>query len=56
MNACWFRVPGVAYCFGDQPADDGGVVGAGAGGWDGLAGAGFTFAERGCAPRGPARH
>src|ERR1700722_8880178 len=44
MNACWFRVPGVAYCFGDELADDGDAAGAGVADWDGLAGAGFAFA------------
>src|SRR5580693_7759341 len=46
MNACWFRVPGVACCFGDELADDsaGDTDGAGAAGRDGLAGAGLTFA------------
>src|ERR1700723_46403 len=43
MNACWFRVPGVAYCFGDELADDADPAGAGVTGWDGLAGAGATF-------------
>src|SRR5579859_6532901 len=55
MNACWFRVPGVACCFGGELADGGDAAGAGvvcaggvcaggvcAGGadWDGLAGRG----------------
>src|ERR1700722_11619343 len=44
MNACWFRVPGAAYCFGDELADDGDVAGAGVADWDGLAGARFSFA------------
>jgi hypothetical protein len=43
MNACWFRVPGVACCFGDELADDGDAAGVGVTDWDGLAGAGFTF-------------
>src|ERR1700722_15272810 len=42
MNACWFRVPGVAYCLGDEPADDGDA--AGVADWDGLAGASSAFA------------
>ena len=44
MNACWFRVPGVAYCFADELADDGDAAGAGVTDGDGLAGAGATFA------------
>src|SRR6185312_12122007 len=49
MNACWSRVPGVAYCFGDELADDGvgDAVGVGAADWDGLDGAGLTFAGAG---------
>src|ERR1700678_3205329 len=43
MNACWCRVAGVAYCFGDELADDGDAAGAGVTGWDGLAGAGCAF-------------
>src|ERR1700722_8434904 len=49
MNACWFRVPGVACCFGGELADGGDaagarVAGAGVADWDGLAGRGLTFA------------
>ena len=44
MNACWFRVPGVTCCFGDELADDGDAAGAGVTGWDGLAAPGSTFA------------
>ena len=49
MNACWSRVPGVAYCFGDELADDadGDLAGVGAAGRDGLEGAGLTFAGAG---------
>src|SRR6185437_2586241 len=46
MNACWSRVPGVAYCFGDEPADDGGD----AAGRTGLEGADLTFAGLAAGP------
>src|ERR1700761_2426902 len=44
MNACWFRVPGVAYCLEGEPAGAGDAAGAGVADWDGLAGARLTFA------------
>src|ERR1700728_1854776 len=44
MNPCWFRVPGAAYCFGDELAGDGDAAGAGLADRDGLARAGSTFA------------
>ena len=44
MNACWFRVPGAVYCFGDEVPDDGEAAGARVTDWDGFAGAGSTFA------------
>src|ERR1700691_6514853 len=45
MNACWFCVPGVAYCFGDELAGDGDAAGAGLTGGGGLGGGGATLAR-----------
>jgi hypothetical protein len=53
MNACWFRVPGVAYCLADELADDGDAAGAGVTDWDGLAGAGSTLAGADAGDFGP---
>src|ERR1700722_6708496 len=44
MNACWFRVPGVAYCFREELEDDGDAARAGLTDWDGLTGAGARCA------------